>query len=41
MKTVLQQIQGIASQKYGTVGIWLMVCGMPNMGKSTFINQIK
>ncbi|EGR26973.1 ribosomal biogenesis gtpase, putative [Ichthyophthirius multifiliis] len=34
---ILKRIQG----KYSTVGIWLMICGMPNVGKSTIINQLR
>lgn len=29
------------SAKFATVGMWLMICGMPNVGKSTTINQLR
>ena len=28
-------------QKYFTVGRWMMICGMPNVGKSTIINELR
>ena len=27
--------------KYPTVGLWMMVGGVPNVGKSTFLNQLR
>jgi ribosome biogenesis GTPase A len=27
--------------KYNQVGLWLMTCGTPNVGKSSMINQLR
>lgn len=31
----------VKSAKFATIGLWLMICGMPNVGKSTLINQLR
>ncbi|EWS73886.1 50S ribosome-binding GTPase (macronuclear) [Tetrahymena thermophila SB210] len=41
MKDIITQLQQRMPAKYDTVGTWLMICGMPNVGKSTIINQIR
>jgi ribosome biogenesis GTPase A len=41
MKNLMEYIKSNLPLKYKTVGIWLMICGMPNVGKSTIINQIR
>lgn len=41
MKSLVTYIKDSLPGKYRTVGTWLMICGMPNVGKSTIINQIR
>lgn len=41
MKDVLKDMSTFYPAKYHTVGSWLMLCGMPNVGKSTIINQFR
>lgn len=41
MKKLLDYVKTQLPLKYRTVGIWMMICGMPNVGKSTIINQIR
>lgn len=38
MKDCLNEISNLAVHKFHTIGIWLLICGMPNVGKSTLIN---
>ena len=41
----MRKVIGILKDKYRTkykqVGLWLMAYGMPNVGKSSLINQIR
>jgi ribosome biogenesis GTPase A len=41
MRNLTTYIKDHLPSKYRTVGTWLMICGMPNVGKSTLINQIR
>ena len=38
LRDVLQMSQTVRTARFATVGLWLMICGMPNVGKSTLIN---
>lgn len=41
MKEMVAWLKSTIPPKYKTVGTWMMVCGMPNVGKSTIINQLR
>lgn len=41
MSNLMSYLKSNLPVKYKTVGVWLMICGMPNVGKSTIINQIR
>lgn len=41
MRKVLGYLKENYRQKYKQVGLWLMACGAPNVGKSSIINQIR
>ena len=41
LKDALNQFQTLKPPKHNTVGTWYMICGMPNVGKSTIINQVR
>ncbi len=41
MFQVLQRALALSRVKYPSVGLWMMVGGMPNVGKSTLLNQLR
>lgn len=41
MRKILGYLKEHYRMKYKQVGLWLMVCGTPNVGKSSIINQIR
>lgn len=41
MRSLLDKLKMELPPKYKTVGLWMQICGMPNVGKSTIINQIR
>jgi len=41
MRKVLGILNDNFRHKYKQVGLWIMVCGAPNVGKSSLINQIR
>ena len=41
MRALLDKLKIETAPKYKTVGLWMQICGMPNVGKSTIINQIR
>lgn len=41
MRKVLAILKDKYKHKYKQVGLWFMICGMPNVGKSSIINQIR
>lgn len=41
MRGILAYLKENYKNKYNQVGLWLMVCGIPNVGKSSIINQIR
>lgn len=41
MRNLVGYIKDNLPSKYRTVGTWMMICGMPNVGKSTLINQMR
>lgn len=38
---ILKSTRTVRSEKYGSVGLWLMLAGMPNVGKSQIINGLR
>lgn len=38
---ILQKVKELRPAKYNTVGMWMMVGGMPNVGKSTILNTLR
>ncbi|CAD8049244.1 unnamed protein product [Paramecium primaurelia] len=41
LRELIMMTNTYKSAKFATVGMWLMICGMPNVGKSTIINQLR
>jgi len=41
MRKIIGVLRANYERKYEKVGLWLAICGMPNVGKSTIINQIR
>jgi ribosome biogenesis GTPase A len=41
MRKVLGYLKENYKYKYKQIGLWLMACGIPNVGKSSIINQIR
>ena len=41
MRKILAFLKDNYQQKYKQVGLWAMICGTPNVGKSSIINQIR
>lgn len=41
MRKILAYLKDNYRHKYKQVGLWMMVCGTPNVGKSSIINQIR
>ena len=41
MRKIIGFLKEKYRMKYKQVGLWLMVCGTPNVGKSSIINQIR
>jgi mitochondrial GTPase 1 len=41
MRRIIGVLRSNYERKYEKVGLWLSICGMPNVGKSTIINQIR
>lgn len=41
MRKIIGVLRGSYDRKYEKVGLWLAICGMPNVGKSTIINQVR
>ena len=41
MRKILAYLKENYKFKYKQVGLWLMACGTPNVGKSSLINQIR
>ena len=41
MRKILAYLKDNYRHKYKQVGLWMMACGTPNVGKSSIINQIR
>lgn len=41
MRGILGYLKENYKHKYKQVGLWMMACGTPNVGKSSIINQIR
>jgi ribosome biogenesis GTPase A len=41
MRKILSILKDRYKHKYKQVGLWFMICGTPNVGKSSIINQIR
>lgn len=41
MRGILAYLKENYKHKYKQVGLWMMACGTPNVGKSSIINQIR
>lgn len=41
MRKIIGVLRANYDRKYEKVGLWLGICGMPNVGKSTIINQVR
>ena len=41
MRQMIKTLKDRYERKYSQIGLWFMVCGMPNVGKSTLINQMR
>jgi len=41
VKNIVEEARKIRQGKYSTVGLWVMIGGMPNVGKSTIINKLR
>ena len=41
MRRMLGYLKDNYRNKYNQVGLWLMTCGTPNVGKSSLINQLR
>ena len=41
MRKILSFLKDNFTHKYKQVGLWAMICGTPNVGKSSIINQIR
>jgi ribosome biogenesis GTPase A len=41
MRKILGYLKETYRLKYNQVGLWLLACGTPNVGKSSIINQIR
>lgn len=41
MRKIIGVLRENYDRKYEKVGLWLAICGMPNVGKSTIINQVR
>ena len=41
MRKIIGVLRANYERKYEKIGLWLAICGMPNVGKSTIINQVR
>ena len=41
VQKIIELVKKDINIKYKTIGIWCMICGVPNVGKSTLINTFK
>ena len=41
MRRIIGVLRNNYESKYEKIGLWLCICGMPNVGKSTIINQVR
>ncbi len=41
MRKIIGVLRANYERKYEKVGLWLAICGMPNVGKSSIINQVR
>ena len=41
MRKMVAYLKDNFREKYKQVGLWAMICGMPNVGKSSIINQLR
>ena len=41
MRKILAYLKDNYRHKYQQVGLWAMICGTPNVGKSSIINQLR
>lgn len=41
VNNIIERARKVRKEKFSTVGLWVMIGGMPNVGKSTIINKLR